>query len=139
MKSVLFATRTVGELVPVSDSSCVALLSVACKPLIVHTVESLAMAGLTDVIVVVSPHADAVEAALGDGARWGMRFEYVLATARGSDEHTVERIRHRLGEEYLLVRGEMLRTPIIAEFVERARTIEARSVIATIRGDEAGV
>jgi mannose-1-phosphate guanylyltransferase / phosphomannomutase len=139
MKTVLFATRTVPDLAPLTEASCLALLSVACKPLIVHTIEALAMAGVTEVIVVVSPCADAVEAALGDGARWGMRLEYVLATAKESDERTVDRIRHRLGDEYLLVRGELLRTPIIAEFLERARLVESRSVVATIGGIEAGV
>jgi NDP-sugar pyrophosphorylase family protein len=139
MKVVLFATRAAGALAPISDSSCVALLSVACKPLIVHTVEALAVAGLTDVIVAVSADADAVEAALGDGARWGMQFEYVHAATRESDEGLVERIRHRLGEEYLLVRGEILRTPIVAEFLDRARTLDAWSVTATIGGVEAGV
>jgi mannose-1-phosphate guanylyltransferase / phosphomannomutase len=139
MRTVLFSTRTAGELAPLIDSSCVALLSVACKPLIVHSIESLAMARLTDVIVVVSPRADAVEAALGDGTRWGMRFEYVLATAGESENHVIERISHRLGDQYLVVRGEILRTPIIAEFVERARLTEARSVVATIGGVDAGV
>jgi NDP-sugar pyrophosphorylase family protein len=75
LKTVLFATRTVPELAPLTDASCLALLSVGCKPLIVHTVEALAMAELKEVIVVVSPCADAVEAGLGDGTRWGMRFE----------------------------------------------------------------
>jgi NDP-sugar pyrophosphorylase family protein len=139
MKVVLFATRTVGKLAPISEFSSLALLTAACKPLIIHTVEALAMASLTDVIVVVSPDAYAVESALGDGLRWGMQFEYVLATSRESDEGTVQRIRHKLGEEYLLVRGEMLRTPIIAEFVERARALTVQSVIATIGGVEAGI
>jgi len=139
VKTVLFATRMVAELEPLTDASCLALLSVACKPLIVHTVEALAMAELKEVIVIVSPHADAVEAVLGDGTPWGMRFEYVLATARESDERTIERIRHRLGDIYLLVRGEMLRTPIIAKFVERAQLAEARAVVATIGGVEAGM
>jgi mannose-1-phosphate guanylyltransferase/phosphomannomutase len=139
MKTVLFATRTVADLAPLTEASCLALLDVACKPLIVHTVESLAMAGLTDVMVVVSPDAYTVEAVLGEGARWGMRFEYVLATAQESEERTIERIRHKLGDEYLSVRGEILRTAIIAEFVERARSIESRLVVATIAGIEAGV
>src|ERR1700722_2615420 len=105
MKTVLFANRIAPELAPLTEASCVALLSVGCKPLIVHTVEALAMAELTDVMVVVSYGDDAVEAELGDGTRWGMRFEYVSATLEESEEFTVERIRDRLGDEYLLVRG----------------------------------
>ncbi len=139
MKTVLFANRAGAELAPLTNYSCVALLSVACKPLIVHAVESLAMANLTDVLVVVSSGDDAVEAALGDGARWGMRFEYVPASATESTGSTVARLRERLGDEYLLVRGEVLRTPIIAEFLDRCRFIEARSVVATIGGVDSGV
>ena len=139
MKTVLFATRTVPGLAPLTDSCCVALLSVGCKPLIVHTVESLAMAGLTDVIVIVSPGAAAVKPALGDGARWGMRFTYEHAVAGESDDRIVDRIREKLGEEFLLVRGEIMRTPIVAEFVERARLLRTQQVIATIGGVEAGL
>jgi mannose-1-phosphate guanylyltransferase / phosphomannomutase len=139
MKVVLFATRAVGALAPISEFSCIALLSVACKPLIVHTIEALAVAGLTDVIVAVSNDAHAVEAALGDGARWGMRFEYVHAATGESDEDLVERIQHRLGEEYLLVRGEILRTPIVVDFLDRATTPGAWSVTATIGGVDAGL
>src|ERR1700722_899446 len=115
MKTVLFANRIAPELAPLTETSCVALLSVGCKPLIVHSVEALAMAELVDVMVVVSLGDDAVEAELGDGTRWGMRFEYVSATPEESEKSTVERIMARLGEENLSVRGEILRTPIIAE------------------------
>lgn len=139
MSTVLFTTRSVSELAPIADSSCKALLSVACKPLVVHTVESLAMAGVKDVIIVVSPDARAVEETLGNGARWGMHFDYVRATSGESEDCIVERIRSRLSDEYLLVRGDMLRTPIITEFLTRARSFQARSVIATIGGVEAGV
>jgi mannose-1-phosphate guanylyltransferase/phosphomannomutase len=139
LKTLLFANRTDSALAPLTDTSCVALLSVACKPLIVHTVESLAMAKLTDLIVVVSSDAEAVEIALGDGTRWGMRFEYLRTAAGESEERTAEGIRDRLGDEYLVVRGEVLRTPIIADFLERSRSIGARSVVATIGGVEAGI
>jgi mannose-1-phosphate guanylyltransferase / phosphomannomutase len=139
LKTLLFANRRDSALAPLTDTSCVALLSVACKPLIVHTVESLAMAKLTDLIVVVSSDADAVEIALGDGTRWGMRFEYLRTAAGESEERTAEGITDRLGDEYLVVRGEVLRTPIIADFLERSRSIGARSVVATIGGVDAGI
>ena len=140
MKAVVFATRALPQLFPLNEGSCDALLSLACKPLIVHTLEALAMASVTEVVIVVSPNAHAVEAALGDGARWGMHFEYVLATAGEPERRSLKRIRHRLGHEYLVVRGEMLRTPIIAELLERGRALTAASVIvATIGGVEAGL
>ncbi|HUN58755.1 MAG TPA: NDP-sugar synthase [Candidatus Binataceae bacterium] len=139
MKVVLFASREIGALAPISEFSCLALLSVACKPLIVHSIEALATAGLTDVIVVVLPDADAVVAALGDGARWGMRFEYVHAVIGESDEAILQRICRRFDEEYLVVRGEVLRTPIITEFVDRAKQLQAKSVTATIGHVKAGL
>jgi mannose-1-phosphate guanylyltransferase / phosphomannomutase len=139
MKTVLFANRIAPELAPLTETSCVALLSVGCKPLIVHSVEALAMAELVDVMVVVSLGDDAVEAELGDGTRWGMRFEYVSATPEESEKSTVERIMDRLGDEYLLVRAEILRTPVIDEFVERSRSLGTRSSVATIGGVDAGI
>jgi NDP-sugar pyrophosphorylase family protein len=72
MKTILLANRLAPELSPLTELTCAALLRVAGKPLLIHAIESIAAARLTDIFVVVSPFADHVEKMLGDGARWGM-------------------------------------------------------------------
>jgi len=140
MKAVLFASRAAPELLPLtSNHGCAALLPVAGKPLVVHAVESLAMASLKEAIVVVSPAANEVRKTLGDGARWGMHFEYLPARGAEAPDNVLRRLNLAIGEQFLVVRGEMLRSPMIAEFMARAASVDALTIAAFIRGVPAGI
>jgi len=133
MKTLLLATGGAAQLAPLTDLTTDALLPVADKPLLIHAVESLALAGLAEVIVVVAAFGDEVRKTLGDGAQWGMRFEYL------AERDVQRRLVADLSHDYLVIRGEILRTPIINEFLARAATLEAPVIAATIRGVAAGV
>lgn len=61
---------------PLSDTCAKPLLPVGGKPLIAWQIEALARAGLTDIVINVSPHAEQVIATLGDGARFGVTLRY---------------------------------------------------------------
>lgn len=139
MKTILLANRLAPELSPLTELTCAALLRVAGKPLLIHAIESIAAARLTDIIVVASPFADQVEKTLGDGARWGMQFKYVIARGYECPGDLIRRLGVRLGEDLLVVRSEFLRTPIIAEFMARAASDGAAGAAATIAGIPAGV
>lgn len=52
------------------------LLAVDGKPLIVHRVEALVAAGFTELVVNLAYLGDQIEAALGDGSRFGARIVY---------------------------------------------------------------
>ena len=139
MKTMLLANRLAPELSPLTDKTCAALLRVAGKPVLMHAIESLGAAHLTDIIVVVSPFAEQVEKMLGDGTRWGMHFEYVSVRSRECPDGLVRRFASQSSAGLLLVRGEILRTPIVADFLARASAIEAAAVAATVAGAPAGV
>ena len=51
----VFADRLGDGLRSLTDSTCVALLPIAGKPLIQYTLEDLAMAGIREAVVFVSP------------------------------------------------------------------------------------
>jgi len=139
MKAVLFADRPGRALAPLTDRTCVALLPVAGKALVEHTLEDLAAADVRDLLVVVSPHADAVEAWLGDGARWGLRVEYVLARGDESPDAILGRVQRRLEGDALVIRGDVLRSAVIGPFLAQAGGVPGDSVAATIGGVPAGV
>jgi mannose-1-phosphate guanylyltransferase / phosphomannomutase len=139
MKTILLANRLAPELSPLTELTCAALLRVAGKPILIHAIESLAPARLTEIVVVVSPFAAHVEQTLGDGARWGMRFSYVTVVGDESVDDLIRRLGAHAGEDLLVVRGEMVRTPIIVEFLARAEASVAMQLAATIAGVPAGV
>lgn len=61
---------------PLTDALPKPLVEVAGKPLVVHQLERLAAAGIRRVVINVSWLAERLEAALGDGARWGIELSY---------------------------------------------------------------
>lgn len=139
MQVLLFADRTGPALAPFTRRTCVALLPVVGKPLVVHALESIARVSPTRVFVVVSPHADAVESELGDGRRWGLSLEYVLTRGDETPDAIVERLRPRLAGDFLIVRGDVLVSPCLPEFLERAAAVAGTSVSATVGAHPTGI
>jgi NDP-sugar pyrophosphorylase family protein len=62
---------------PITEAIPKALVEVAGQPFAVHQVELLRRQGIDKVVWLVGYRAEQIEAALGDGSRWGIRFEYV--------------------------------------------------------------
>jgi mannose-1-phosphate guanylyltransferase / phosphomannomutase len=139
MKTVLLATGGASQLSPLTEYTAGTLLPVADKPLLIHAVESLAMAGIAEVIVVVGAFGDDVKKTLGNGAQWGMRFEYLAEEYQDPLRDVRRRLATEVSQDYLLVHAEILRTPIIGDFLARARSLKDAAVAATIRGVAAGV
>jgi N-acetyl-alpha-D-muramate 1-phosphate uridylyltransferase len=61
---------------PITDTLPKPLVEVAGKALIVYHIEALARAGVRDVVINLSWLGDKIRAALGDGARFGVRIAY---------------------------------------------------------------
>ncbi|OQY54282.1 MAG: hypothetical protein DRR08_27625 [Candidatus Parabeggiatoa sp. nov. 2] len=138
MKAILFADRTGSELQPLTDKTSIALLPIAAKPLIEYTLDALLMTGIREVMVVISAFAEEIKRLLGNGERWEMQFEYVRSTEQPATVLT--RLGAKLSDsEYLLVRGDVLRSLNIKAFLEQAQTLQQEQILATIDGYNAGV
>ena len=61
---------------PLTDHRPKPLLQAAGKPLIVYHIEGLAAAGFRDLVINHAHLGDQIEAALGDGHRWGVCIRY---------------------------------------------------------------
>ncbi|MCS6765215.1 MAG: nucleotidyltransferase family protein [Candidatus Protistobacter heckmanni] len=88
MRAMIFAAGRGERMRPLTDATPKPLLEAGGKPLIVWTVERLAAAGWTDIVINHAWLGGQIEAALGDGARWGARIRYsaegeALETAGG--------------------------------------------------------
>lgn len=84
-----------------------ALLDVTGKPFAVHQIELLRANGLADLVFCVGHLGSAIEDALGDGGRWGVRIQYSSdgETLRG----TGGALRHALallGEAFFVLYGD---------------------------------
>jgi MurNAc alpha-1-phosphate uridylyltransferase len=76
MKAMLLAAGRGERLRPLTDRIPKALVEVGGKPLIAWHLERLAAAGCREAVINVSHLADKIVAAIGEGARFGLRIAY---------------------------------------------------------------
>jgi NDP-sugar pyrophosphorylase family protein len=121
---------------PVTASLPKALVEVAGRPFAAHQADLLKAQGLSDVVWLVGYRADQIEAALGDGSRWGMRFTYVhdgpvLLGTGGAIRHALP----HLGPAFFVMYGDSY---LECDFgaVERAFRAAGTSALMTVFRNE---
>ncbi|MCA3780340.1 MAG: nucleotidyltransferase family protein [Burkholderia sp.] len=86
--AMIFAAGRGERMRPLTDTRPKPLLEAGGKPLIVWQIEALARAGIETIVINHAWLGEQIEAALGDGSRWGVRLAYsaegeALETAGG--------------------------------------------------------
>jgi MurNAc alpha-1-phosphate uridylyltransferase len=76
MKAFILAAGRGERMRPLTDATPKPLLMAGGKPLIVWHLERLAASGFRDVVINHAHLGDRIEAALGDGSRFGLRIRY---------------------------------------------------------------
>ena len=137
MDVIIFADRKEQELLPLTDQTCVPLLPLAGKLIIEHTLEALVDAGLRRAHIILSPFAEQVKEAVGNGKRWGMDLSY--STSRGEGDILAElgRLQNPPLPPCLIVRGDVVRSAAIKEFLQQAEAVTAPCVQALYNGENA--
>ncbi|MEZ5673197.1 MAG: NDP-sugar synthase [Thiotrichaceae bacterium] len=136
MKVIIFADRDGKELAPLTLKTCVGLLPIVGKPLLEHILDSLVRQQIEEIWLVVSDFADQVEQTLRNGERWGVDIHYVLSRGQELPADIVRRLGEQLQDtEYLILRGDVLRSIRLGKFLTEAMTLTEPVVTAQINNE----
>lgn len=109
MKAMIFAAGKGERMRPLTDHTPKPLLLAAGKPIIEYTIEQLAFAGFSDVLINTAHLGEQFAQTLGDGSRWGVKIQYIyegaeaLETAGG----IINALPHLEDEPFLVVNGDI--------------------------------
>jgi glucose-1-phosphate thymidylyltransferase len=99
MKALVLSGGSGTRLRPITHTSAKQLVPVANKPVLFYGLEAIAEAGVTDVGIIVGDTGPAIEAAVGDGSRFGLKVTYIRQLAPLGLAHAVLVAREFLGED----------------------------------------
>ncbi len=117
MQAIIFADRHGEELTPLCNECCPAMLTIANHPVLEHTLNDLAMAGITEALIVISNDSLDIKSYFGDGVMWGMKFTYLLSRGEESPDRLIERYNSLLKPPFIALRGDVFRSPICKTFL----------------------
>jgi glucose-1-phosphate thymidylyltransferase len=118
MKGLILSGGKGTRLRPLTYTSAKQLVPVANKPVLFYGIEAIAEAGIRDIGIVVGDTQAEIRAAVGDGARWGVKVEYIEQDAPRGLAHAVKISREYIGNEpFVMYLGDNLLNKGITQFV----------------------
>ncbi len=119
VKGLILSGGAGTRLRPITHTSAKQLVPVANKPILFFGIEDMAEAGITEIGIIVGDTADEIEAAVGDGAEWGVEVTYIRQDEPLGLAHCVLIARDFLGDDdFVMYLGDNLLRQGIKEFVD---------------------
>jgi glucose-1-phosphate thymidylyltransferase len=135
MKALVLSGGSGKRLRPLTYTGAKQLVPVANRPILFYVIDNLVEAGIREIGVVISPETGPeVRAALGDGSRWGARFEFIVQDKPRGIAHAVLVAREFLaGEDFCLFLGDNLVGSRIREAADRFRATPAHAASVMLK------
>ena len=133
-KAVLLAAGKGTRMKELTNELPKPMLEVRGKPILLHIVEGLRTAGVTDFCIIVGYRADVVRDFFGDGSKFGVRVSYATQVVQDGTGKVVELAREFAGSDaFVLSYGDILIDP--ANYA-RLTDLAGAEGIVTVKNNE---
>ncbi len=131
MKGLVLSGGRGTRLRPLTHTAAKQLVPVANRPILFYVLDNLAESGVQEVGMIISPETGrAIQEAVGDGAQWGIKIEYILQDEPLGLAHAVKIARVFLGaSSFIMYLGDNLIGSGITQFRESFETSNADATI----------
>jgi glucose-1-phosphate thymidylyltransferase len=131
LKGLILSGGAGTRLRPITHTSAKQLVPVANKPVLFYGIEALAAAGINEVGIIIAPETgDEIQAAVGDGSRFGVAVTYIPQSAPLGLAHAVLTAEQFLnGDPFVMYLGDNLLRDGITDLVTAFRSSEPDALI----------
>lgn len=134
MKGLILSGGKGTRLYPLTYTNAKQLIPVANKPVLFRVIEAIRDAGITDMGIVVGDTAEAIQAAVGRGGRWGAQITYIHQEQPLGLAHAVKVSQDFLGDDrFVMFLGDNVIQGGISGLIEQFATSEWNSQIVLTR------
>jgi len=134
MKGLILSGGKGTRLYPITYTSAKQLVPVANRPVLFRVLDAVVEAGITDIGIVVGDTAPEIQAAVGDGSRWGAKVTYIRQEAPLGLAHAVKISQDYLGDDrFVMFLGDNVIQGGIAGLVKQFQESDWNSQIVLTR------
>ncbi|MYW65862.1 glucose-1-phosphate thymidylyltransferase [Streptomyces sp. SID8379] len=134
MKALVLAGGTGTRLRPFSYSMPKQLIPIANRPVLLHCLDNIKDAGVTEVGIIVGDRSDEIRAIVGDGSALGLRITYIPQERPLGLAHTVTVAAGFLGDDdFLMYLGDNMLLGGLRDQADRFRTRRPAAQVVTVK------